>query len=168
MWRQGLCRHATRGMSRMLQILFLRYRQGFLCFILFSSLWYIAHNSVTRYPILMGFALKCNICELPESGVENLKIEIFDMRLISLDRVTYNAKRCTKLTCSRGTFGENPVLKLYLDLTKGISLRCGCSCLNSCHSGIGTFSYSTGHPPLWASRISSTTCWPGLGWKGQK
>ena len=38
----------------------------------------------------MGFALKCNIFELPESGVHISRLKIFDMRLISLDRVTYN------------------------------------------------------------------------------
>ena len=41
--------------------------------------------SVTRYPFLMGFASKCSIFKLPESGV---KVSIFDMWFISLDRVT--------------------------------------------------------------------------------
>ena len=40
----------------------------FLCFVLFSVL-INAHNSETRYPILMGFASKCSIFKLPESGV---------------------------------------------------------------------------------------------------
>ena len=35
-------------------------------------------NSVTRYPILMGFASKRSIFSLPECGVENLKLKIFD------------------------------------------------------------------------------------------
>ena len=37
----------------------------------------------------MGFASKCSMFSLPESGVENLKLKISDKWLISLDRVTY-------------------------------------------------------------------------------
>ena len=32
----------------------------------------------TGYPILMWFASKCSIFKLPESGVENSKLKIFD------------------------------------------------------------------------------------------
>ena len=37
-----------------------------------------AHNSVTSYPILMWFASICSIFKLPESGVENSKLKIFE------------------------------------------------------------------------------------------
>ena len=56
-----------------------------------NRLWkgiYIYSNSVTRYPIIMGFASKCSISKLPENGVQISKLKIFDMRLISLDRIT--------------------------------------------------------------------------------
>ena len=82
----------SRGMSRMSQILFLRYRQRkhqISVLYCFHQHWFIARNSVTRYPILMGFALTCSIIWVPESGVEISKLQIFKMRLISLDRVTY-------------------------------------------------------------------------------
>ena len=72
----------SRGMSPMSQILFLRYRQrkhsNFFVLYCFQR-WYIAHNSVTRYPILLGFASKCSIFELPESGLEISKLKIFDL-----------------------------------------------------------------------------------------
>ena len=80
-------------MSQMSQILFLRYRQRkhSNSFVLYCfQHWYIAYNSVTRCPIVMGFALECSIFELPpESGVKFSKLKIFDVRLISLDHVTY-------------------------------------------------------------------------------
>ena len=56
---------------------------------LFYVVLKIAHNSITRYPILTGFASTCSISEVPESGAKISILKIFDMWIISLDRVTY-------------------------------------------------------------------------------
>ena len=53
----------SRGMSWMSEILFLWYwqRKRSNSFVLYCfQYWQIAHNFVTRYPILMGFASKCS------------------------------------------------------------------------------------------------------------
>ena len=62
----------SRGMSRMSEILFLIYWQkqcsnSFVLYCFYHC--QILHNSVTRYPIVMGFASKWSILRLWESGV---------------------------------------------------------------------------------------------------
>ena len=49
----------------------------------FFHIVFSTDNSVTRYPILMGFAVHQNvaICELSGSRVKNSKSNIFGMRL---------------------------------------------------------------------------------------
>ena len=48
-----------------------------------------AHISRTRCRILMGFVSKYRILNGQVDYIENSKLNIADMRLISLDRVTY-------------------------------------------------------------------------------
>ena len=82
----------SRGMSRMSQILLLRYwrRKSSNSFVLFCfQYWYIDHNSVTRHPILMGFASNRSIFKLTIYCVKNSKLKNIDMWLISLDHVTF-------------------------------------------------------------------------------
>ena len=71
----------SRGISRLLLILFLRYwqRKGSNSFVLCCfQCWEIAHNSETKYPIIMGFAW--NVAFLSyHKVVKNLKIENLDI-----------------------------------------------------------------------------------------
>ena len=62
------------------------------CFTLFER-WYIAHNSVTGYPIVMGVASKCSMFPFQEVGVQISKLKIFDIRLISLAYETANSDK---------------------------------------------------------------------------
>ena len=48
-----------------------------------------AHISGTRFRIVMGFGSKCRIVNGHVDYIENSKLNIADMRLISLDRFTY-------------------------------------------------------------------------------
>ena len=105
----------SRGRSRMLQILFLRYWQrkssNYFALSWFQRCW-IAHNSVIRYPILMGVASKCDILKLLEGGVKISKFKIFDMWLVSLDHVTFmNINNTDVLT----TFHQ----KMYITIDTG-------------------------------------------------
>ena len=58
----------SRGMSRMSVMLFLRYWpkwcSNFFVLLYCFQHWQILHNSVTRYPIVMGFASKWSILKL--------------------------------------------------------------------------------------------------------
>ena len=47
-----------------------------------------AHISGTRFWIVMGFGSKCRILNGQVDYIENSKLNIADMRLISLDHVT--------------------------------------------------------------------------------
>ena len=57
-----------------------------------------AHISETRFRIVMGFGSKCRILNGQVDYIENSKLNIADMRLISLDRVTYGTKVVPLLT----------------------------------------------------------------------
>ena len=86
----------SRGMSWMSDILFFRYwqRKRLNSFVLYCfQYWWIAHNSVTRYPILTGFASKCSIFKLSDGGVKNSKLNIFDMWFNSLDHVRNDSQK---------------------------------------------------------------------------
>ena len=48
-----------------------------------------AHISGTRFQIVMGFGSKYRILDGQVDYIENSKLNIADMRLISLERVTY-------------------------------------------------------------------------------
>ena len=48
-----------------------------------------AHISGTRFRIVMGFGSKCRMLNEQVDYIENSKLNIADMRLISLDQVTY-------------------------------------------------------------------------------
>ena len=79
-------------MSRMSQILSLRYWQSkssnSFVYIVFSTdeLFITLCNQISNS--FMGFASKCSILKLPDSGVNIPRLKIFDMWLIPLDRVT--------------------------------------------------------------------------------
>ena len=49
-----------------------------------------AHNFGTTGPIQVGFSAKCTSPNEHINQIENWKCHIFDFRLISLDRITYN------------------------------------------------------------------------------
>ena len=53
------------------------------------NLQIIDHISSTRCPIEMGFGSKCNILNGLMIYIEKSELNIFDMWLIPLDRVTY-------------------------------------------------------------------------------
>ena len=92
----------SRGMSRMSGILILSYRLKevinsyvLYCFWIQRNI----HISATRCPIEMGFWSKCNILNGQVIYIEKSKLNIADMLLIPLDRVTYgNLTQC----CAEG------------------------------------------------------------------
>ena len=82
----------SRGMSRMSGILILSYRlqQLINSYVLHCFwIWRIVHISATRCPIEMGFGSKCSILNGQVICIEKSKLNIADMWLIPLDRVTY-------------------------------------------------------------------------------
>ena len=86
----------SRGMSWMSGILILSYRlrevTNFCVLYCFSTSKNI-HISTTRCLIEMGFGSKCRILNRQVIYIENSKLNIADMWLIPLDRVTYVVSR---------------------------------------------------------------------------
>ena len=82
----------SRGMSQMSGILILSYRlkQVINSYVLhYFWIWRIVHISATRCLIEMGFGSKCSILNGQVIDIEKSELNIADMWLIPLDRVTY-------------------------------------------------------------------------------
>ena len=82
----------SRGMSRMSGILILNYRlKEMINSYVLHCFWIkrIVHNSATRCPIEMGFGSKCSILNGQVIYFQKSKLNVADMWLIPLDRVTY-------------------------------------------------------------------------------
>ena len=85
----------SRGMSRMSGILILSYTlKEVINFHVLRCFWIkrIVHLSATRCPIQMGFRSKCSILNGQVIYIKKFKLNIADMWLIPLDRVTYVQK----------------------------------------------------------------------------
>ena len=82
----------SRGMSRMSGILILSYRlKEVISSYVLHCFWIkrIVHISATRCLIEMGFESKCSILNGKVTYIEKSKLNIANMWLIPLDRVTY-------------------------------------------------------------------------------
>ena len=74
-----------------------------LCFLLFYNLT-SARITGTNCPISMGFYVKCSFANGVYNQVDKLKLNLIDLRLISLDHITNHA-RCSKRKKMKGGWG---------------------------------------------------------------